>query len=88
MSRCVMISSDVCEKLESCRQSPDGKAPWTCFLKPIAGKTDPAFVAMQQQMQMQGGGPGGPPPMMMPPPPNGGQPPKKGLVGRLKSMLP
>jgi len=112
---CVMISSDVCEKLESCRQSPDGKAPWTTFLRPLTGKTDPAFVAMQKQMMEQqammggqGGQPGqhpgmqmpmngggqmqpgmGPPPMMMPPPPpGGGQAPKKGIVGRLKSMLP
>ena len=31
---CVMISSDVCEKLESCRPK-DGRAPWTCALIPL-----------------------------------------------------
>jgi len=95
---CVMISSDVCEKLESCRQSPDGKAPWTVTLTPLNDKAGPLY---QQHMQLQqmaaaancppGAGIAVPPQLLaqqQPPPGASPSSGKKSIVKRLKSMLP
>ena len=46
---CVMISSDICSKLEACKQSPDGRAPWTCSLHPLVERQ--ANVVFQETMQ-------------------------------------
>jgi hypothetical protein len=46
---CVMISSDICSKLEACKQSPDGRAPWTCALQPLVERQ--ANVVFQETMQ-------------------------------------
>lgn len=87
-----MISSDVCEKLESCKSSGDGRAPWSAALTPMTDRASPAF---QQHMQLQqlsaqnGGGPVHVQMLQEPQRGHGGSGSKgEGIMGRLKSMLP
>lgn len=92
---CVMISSDVCEKLESCKTSTDGRAPWTCTLTPMTDRTSPAFQQHMQLQAMAAANGGGPIQVLMPQDDSrgghgGGSSKGKGdgIMGRLKNMLP
>lgn len=89
---CVMISSDVCEKLESCRSSPkDGRAPWTCKLTPLH-RGDPLTKMHEEMSKMSANLPPGAALAVQIPEEirqTSAAPAKKpGVLKRLKSMLP
>jgi len=84
---CVMISSDVCEKLESCRSSPkDGRAPWQCALTPLQ-RGDPLTKMHEEMNQMSRNlPPGAALQVQIPESVQTGK--KPGVLKRLKNMLP
>mmetsp|Transcript_47589 Transcript_47589/g.149104 ORF Transcript_47589/g.149104 Transcript_47589/m.149104 type:complete len:256 (-) Transcript_47589:242-1009(-) len=83
---CVMISSDVCEKLESCKQSPDGRAPWTCYLSPMVDKQGAVYHEQMAQAMQQKQAQGPRPPQMQDP--RAGAKEEGGIMRRIKMLLP